>query len=138
MASSITQEKSPEKKQIFTKQSLDRATLRRRLLAGLVLIYYVYILYFAWSMSGQWWWSFGEGLMWSSGGPGMFFPIPMGPGMLAIITSANIVDQIFYLVFMHNGIWILWVVLGFLYVFSPYRFNFGVVRRKIGMRRLET
>ena len=138
MTSSGNQGKSPEKKLYFTMQSLDRATLRRHLPAGRVLIYYVWILFSAWFMSGSWSRNIGSGVTWTSGGPGMFFPIPMEAGILAIITTAGIVDQIFYLVFMHNGIWILWLVLGFLYIFSPYRLNVGVVKRKFGMKRIGT
>ncbi|MHA1862714.1 MAG: hypothetical protein ACTSWA_03015 [Candidatus Thorarchaeota archaeon] len=123
-----------EKNQYVILQSLDRATLRHRLPGGLVLIYYVWILFSAWFMSGLWSWNIGSGVTWTSGGPGMFFPIPMGPGMLTVITTANIIDQIFYLIFMHNGIWILWILLGSLYIFSPYRLNVGVVKRRFGRK----
>jgi len=99
---------------------MDRAALIRRIVASLVLVYYIWILVSAFSMGG-WWWSLEEGLMWSSGGPGGFFPIPTPPGNLAIITHGYLVDQVFYLIFMHIGIWIVWVALGLLYIFSPYR-----------------
>ncbi len=138
MTSSDNQFQSTEKEQYFSSQSLNRTILRHRAPVAIALVYYVWILYSAWSMSDLWSWNLEDGLIWSSGGFGMFFPIPIEPGMAAVITQAGIIDQVFYLVFIHSGIWILWIILGLLYIFSPYRLNVGVVKRKLGMKSVET
>ncbi len=72
--------------------------------------------------------------MWTSGGPGRFFPIPVPPGVLAVITHGYLVDQIFYIMFMHGGIWIAWIALGLLYIFSPYRVNLRLLLDKARTR----
>ena len=72
--------------------------------------------------------------MWTSGGPGRFFPIPVPSGMLAVITHGYLVDQVFYLVFMHGGIWIAWIALGLLYLFSPYRLDMRLLLDKVRTR----
>ncbi|MHA2067791.1 MAG: hypothetical protein ACXABY_25795 [Candidatus Thorarchaeota archaeon] len=64
-----------------------------------------------------------KGVTWSSGSPGTFFPFPSPAGDLTIITYANPIDQVFYLVFMHGGIWAFWFGIGLLYILSPYRLN---------------
>ena len=69
--------------------------------------------------------------MWSSGGPGSFFPIPSWPGIAAIIVPGHLIDQVFYLIFMHGGIWIVWIVLGLVYIFSPYRLNVRNIGRRL-------
>jgi hypothetical protein len=61
----------------------------------------------------------------------MFIPFPMEPGIATVITQAYLTDQVFYLIFMHNGIWIVWIILGILYLFSPYRIDAGVVIGRI-------
>ncbi len=119
---------------LLVKRHMDKAARKRRVRVALLLVYYILILAFAWSLSGLWWWSLEEGLMWSSGGPGMFFPIPFPPGMLGVITPAYLVDQVFYLIFMHGGIWIVWVALGLLYLFSPYRVDIRLLLDKVRTR----
>lgn len=104
----------------FIREPLKLGILLRRLPVAILLIYYVWILFSAWSIPG-WSWSFEGGLVWSSGLPGSFIPIPSGPGGLMYVSSAHLIDQIFYLIFMHSGIWIVWITFGFLYLFSPYR-----------------
>lgn len=121
MADTSIQTESQERTRYFVREPLRLGTLLRRLPVAILLVYYVWILLSAWSMSYSWSWSLDEGLTWSSGGPGSFIPIPSRPGYLAVITRAYLIDQIFYLIFMHGGIWIVWIILGFLYVFSPYR-----------------
>ncbi len=138
MASLSNQSQDSEKEQYFSVQSLTRSILRHRAPVALALVYYVWILFSAWSMSTLWSWNLEEGLVWTSGGFGMFFPIPIEPGMAAVMTGATIIDQVFYLVFMHSGIWILWIILGLLYIFSPYRLYVGVVKSKLGMRSVVT
>jgi len=138
MAISDNQFQSPKKEQYFSSQSLNRTLLRRRVPVAIALVYYVWILLSAWSMSILWGWNLEGGLMWTSGGAGRFFPIPLGPGEMTIVTSASIIDQVFYLVFMHSGIWVLWIILGLLYIFSPYRLNVGFVKSKLRIRKVET
>ena len=72
--------------------------------------------------------------MWSSGGPGGFFPLPFPPGIAAVITPGLPIDNVFYLVFMHGGIWIAWIALGLLYLFSPYRVDIRLLHNKIRTR----
>ena len=88
-----------------------------------LLAYYIWILTSVWSMSGLWLWNPEEGLMWTSGAPGRFFPLPAQPGIAAVMSPAYPIDEVFYLVFMHGGIWIAWIALGLLYLFSPYRLD---------------
>ena len=113
---------------------MDEAARTRRVRVALLLVYYILILTFAWLMSGLWWWNLEEGLMWSSGGPGIFFPIPFPPGMAGVETPAYPVDQVFYLVFMHCGIWIAWIALGLLYLFSPYRVDIRLLLDRVRTR----
>jgi len=88
-------------------------------------------------MIGLWWWSLEEGLMWSFG-PGRFFPIPAPPGaqiFIALgITHGYLVDHVFYLVFMHGGIWIAWIALGLLYLFLPYQVDIRLLLDRIRTR----
>lgn len=116
-----------EKPIYFIRKSLSPYNLLRRSPAVILLIYYVWILFSAWFLFGFWGWSFENGLIWSSGGPGSFIPIPSEPGHLAVITSGHLIDQVFYLIFMHYGIWIVWILLGILYLFSPYRLEKTIV-----------
>jgi hypothetical protein len=133
MSESNTQNVESQNQNLLVRRLIDRAALKRRIIASLVLVYYIWILVSAFSMGG-WWWSLEEGLMWSSGGPGRFFPIPTTPGNLAIITHGYLVDQVFYLIFMHIGIWIVWVALGLLYIFSPYRVDIRLLYAEVRTR----
>ena len=135
MTSPDNQFQSPKKEQYVFTQPMSRSVLYHRTPVALALVYYIWILYAAWSKSLYWSWSLEGGVIWTSGGPGMFFPLPLDPGWMTVLTPANIIDQIFYLVFMHSGIWIL---LGILYVFSPYRLNVRIVMKKLGMRKIES
>jgi hypothetical protein len=131
MASTGNQTVSHEKPSYIIRRSPNSRILLSRSLVALLLVYYVWILFSAWSMSGHWRWSLERGLYWTSGGPGSFIPIPSGPGVLTVISPANLIDQVFYLIFMHYGIWIVWIILGILYLFSPYRIDAGVVIGRI-------
>jgi len=132
MTNSETQAQSSDRKQYFTKQPFDMEARGERTPVFMALIYYLWVLYSAWSKSNSWSWNLEEGVVWTSGSAGWFFPIPLDPGMLAVLSPAFITDQIFYLIFMHGGLWILWIVLGVLYIFSPYRLNMEVVKGKLG------
>ncbi len=123
-----------QNQKLLVRRHVDRAALARRVTVALLLIYYIWILTSAWSMSGSWWWSLEEGLMWISTIPGRFFPIPAPPGGYWVISHASLVDNIFYLVFMHGGIWIAWIALGLLYLFSPYRVDMRLLRGKVRIR----
>ncbi len=50
----------------------------------------------------------------------MLFPIPLPPGIASVIGPANPLDSLIYLVFLQGGIWVAWLILLGLYVFSPY------------------
>ncbi|OLS29622.1 MAG: hypothetical protein ThorAB25_15610 [Candidatus Thorarchaeota archaeon AB_25] len=112
---------SKEKPGFWVREPLTQSLLVRRSPTIVLLIYYIWILFSAWSMSYLWGWSLEGGVMWSSGGPGTFFPFPSPPGEATVVTTASLLDQAFYLVFMHSGIWIMWILLGVLYLVSPYR-----------------
>jgi hypothetical protein len=113
---------------------MDRAALLRRAAVALLLVYYIWILTSAWSMSGMWWWNPEEGLMWSRAGLG-FFPIPfMSDIGAAVIAPAHPLEQMFYIMFMHCGLWIAWIALGLLYLFSPYRVDIRMLLDKIQTR----
>jgi len=133
MSESSTQNVGFQNQNLLVRRHVDRAALIRRIVASLVLVYYIWILVSAFSMGG-WWWSLEEGLMWSSSPPGRFFPIPAPPGPYMAISHASLIDNIFYLVFMHCGIWIAWVALGLLYIFSPYRVDIRLVLNKVRTR----
>jgi hypothetical protein len=131
MANTNNQTEFQDTKGYFTKESPSKVILRNRFPITLLLIYYILILFSAWSMSHMWSWSLENGLVWSSGGAGSFFPIPSGSGALTVITQASLIDQVFYLIFMHYGIWIVWITLGILYLFSPYRLAVRCVIRRL-------
>ncbi|MFQ5834226.1 MAG: hypothetical protein ACE5H4_16095 [Candidatus Thorarchaeota archaeon] len=118
---------------LFVRSSITRTDILRRVLVALLLLDYMWILNFAWSTIG-WWWSPEGGLWWSSGGPGQFFPFPKPPGMLTVITRASPFDQVFYPMFMHGYVWIFWMFLGWIYIFSPYRLNTGLMLSRIRRR----
>jgi len=135
MNNANNQTEPQEKPRYLTKKIPGRKEiLVRRLPVALLLIYYLFILFSAWSTSHLWSWSLENGLEWSSGSAGSFFPIPSGPGILTVISPASLIDQVFYLIFMHYGIWIVWISLGLLYLFSPYRFDTKVVLGKLWKR----
>lgn len=123
MTDTNIQPESRERTRYFIKEPLKSGILLRRLPVAILLVYYAWILLSAWSMSYSWSWSLDEGLTWPSGGGGSFIPIPSRPSNLGapMVTLASMTDQIFYLIFMHSGIWIVWITLGVLYLFSPYR-----------------
>lgn len=133
MSESSTQNVEFQNQTLLVRRHVDRAALIRRIVASLVLVYYIWILVSAFSMGG-WWWSLEEGLMWSSTIPGRFLPIPAPPGGYWIISPGYLVDQVFYLMFMHCGIWIAWIALGLLYLFSPYRVDIRLLHDKIRIR----
>ena len=137
MSESNTQNVEFQNQNLLVRRHVDRAALTRRVAVALLLVYYIWILTSAWSMSGLWWWSLDEGLMWSSG-PGRFFPIPAPPGAQIIIalgiTHGYPVDHVFYLVFMHGGIWIAWIALGLLYLFLPYQVDIRLLLNRIRTR----
>ena len=119
---------------LLARRYVDRAALIRRVVVALLLVYYIWILTSAWSMSGLWWWSLEEGLMWSRAGL-RFFPIPfMSEIGAAVISPAHPIEQIFYLVFMHCGLWVAWIALGLLYLFSPYRLDIRLLLGKVRTR----
>ncbi len=117
----------------LVKRHVDRAALIRRVMAAALLAYYIWILTSAWSNVG-WRWSPEEGLMWISTIPGRFLPIPAPPGGYWVLSHASLVDNIFYLVFMHGGIWMVWIALGLLYLFSPYRVDLRLLLDKARTR----
>ena len=124
---------------VIQRTLINKSTILRRIPLALIMIYYLWILIFAWLMQNSWWWDLERGLMWSSSNPGQFFPIPKPPGHEMMITLAYPNDQNFYLVFIHNGFWIIWIFLGFLFL-SPYRINlhmlFISIKTKLGFRRI--
>jgi hypothetical protein len=133
MSESNTQNVESQNQNLLVRRHVDKVALIHRVMVALLLVYYIWILVSAFSMDG-WRWSLEEGLMWSSGGPGRFFPISTPPGNLAIMTQAFLVDQAFYIMFMHCGIWIAWIALGLLYLFSPYRVDLRLLLNKIRTR----
>ena len=107
---------------VFSRRVISKMSLLKRVLVILLLAYFIWILTFAWSWGVNW--SIDFGVHWTSGGPGTLFPIPSPPGNLTVITPAHPIDTLLYLIFMHNGLWILWMSLTLLFVISPYRINF--------------
>ena len=138
MSKSSAQNVEFQNQNLLVKRHVDKAALKRRGAVALLLVYYIWILVSAWSMSKSWWWSLEEGLMWLSGGQGRFFPIPIQPGRQIFIpldiTHGYLVDQVFYLVFMHGGIWIAWIALGLLYLFLPYQIDIRLLLDRIRTR----
>ena len=137
---------------IIIQVPLNKSTILQRIPVALILTYYIWILAFAFSLLFPFWWDPERGLRWSSAWyyleqeliwasspPGQFFPIPRPPGRLAALSTAYPHDQIFYLIFMHNWIWIIWVFLGLFFV-SPYRINirtlFVSIQTKLGFRKI--
>ena len=98
--------------------------LARVIVIVLLLGYYTWILTSAWAMSDLWYWNIEEGLIWIRGGVG-FIPFPFRTETgIAIPSRAHPIIETFYLVFMHNGIWIAWIIFGLsylLYLLRSYR-----------------
>ena len=133
MSESSTQNVEGQNQNLLIRRHMDRAALIRRVMVALLLVYYIWILISAWFIGG-WWWSLEEGLMWSSLPPGRFLPIPAPSGGYQVFSRAYLIDQIFYLVFMHGGIWIAWIALGLLYLFSPYRIDIRLLLDRVRTR----
>ncbi len=133
MSESNTQNVESQNQNLLVRRHVDKVALKRRIIVSLLLVYYIWILVSAFSLC-CWWWSLEEGLMWTSGGPGRFFPFPAQPGIAGVLTHGYLVDQVFYLVFMHGGIWIAWIALGLLYLFSPYRVDIRLLLDKVRTR----
>jgi len=134
MNESSTQNVEFQNQNLLMRRHVDKVALISRVAVALLLIYYIWILTSAWSMIGLWWWSPEAGLTWSSGGPGRFFPLPALPGWATVITPGLPIDNVFYLVFMHCGIWIAWIALGLLYLFSPYRVDIRLLLDEVRTR----
>jgi hypothetical protein len=133
MSESNTQNVESQNQNLLVRRHVDRAALIRRVAVALLLVYYIWILISAWIIGG-WWWSFEEGLMWSGLPPGRFLPIPAPSGGYLALSHGYLVDQVFYLMFMHCGIWIVWIALGLLYLFSPYRVDMRLLLNKVRTR----
>jgi hypothetical protein len=97
-------------------------TNRGRVLVPFFLIY-LYNLVRVGSAGG---WSFEHGFEWPT--PGFqLFPIPMNPidwaefgiGFLQVVVPMEIPDIILYVVFVANGIWLIWAVFSMVYFFLP-------------------
>ncbi|MFW9889202.1 MAG: hypothetical protein ACFFER_13535 [Candidatus Thorarchaeota archaeon] len=101
---------------------LTRESMRKRTPVLILLIYYIWIIVSAFSMR-DWWWSTDSGVTWERRNPGLFVPFPLPPGDTWGLSFAYPTDQLFYLVFMFRGAWLLWIAVGLLYIFSPYRLN---------------
>ena len=134
MNESSTQNVEFRNQNLLMRRHVDKVALIHRVMVALLLVYHIWILISAWSMSGSWWWSLEEGLMWSSTIPGRFFPIPAPPRGYWVISHASLIDNAFYLVFMHGGIWIAWIALGLFYLFSPYRLDMRLLLDKVRTR----
>ena len=134
MSESSTQIVEFQNQNLLVRRHVDRAALIRRVAVALLLVYYIWILTSAWSMSGSWWWSLEEGLMWIYTSPGRFLPIPVPPWGYQVFSQAYPIDEVFYLVFMHGGIWTVWIALGLLYLFSPYRVDIRLLLDKVRTR----
>ena len=133
MNESSTQNVESQNQNLLVKRHVDRAARTRRVAVALLLIYYIWILVSALFLGG-WWWSLEEGLMWATTGPGRFFPIPSPSGNLMALSHGYLVDEVFYLVFMHCGLWVAWIALGLLYLFSPYRVSMRLLLNKVRIR----
>jgi hypothetical protein len=70
------------------------------------------------------------GVFWNSSPPGSLFPIPYGPGPLAMLTLANPMDSFLYLALFKYGIWIILEILIILYIAMPY-----ALARSVGQER---
>jgi hypothetical protein len=94
-------------------------TNRGRILVPFFLIY-LYNLVRVGSAGG---WSFEHGFEWPT--PGFqLFPIPInwyefGFGFPQVVVPMGIADIILYVVFVANGIWLIWAVLSIAYFFLP-------------------
>ncbi|MHA2265716.1 MAG: hypothetical protein ACXAEN_25270 [Candidatus Thorarchaeota archaeon] len=104
---------------LLVKRQLTRKALVKRGLVAVLSVYYFWILAFALSYDHFWFFSNWQ-LGWTSSGPGAFFPFPRLPGYLTALSYSGPLNTIFCIVFIANGIWILWVSLIVYYILSPY------------------
>ena len=93
------------------------------IMSGLLMIYSsIYLFYYFVGIFSVSLGDFGE-LIWSSGPPGTFFPLPIESGYLAVITSSqSIVDYFLYIFVISNGlVYLLPLIFGALTLFSIWR-----------------
>ncbi|MHA2286775.1 MAG: hypothetical protein ACXABZ_12995 [Candidatus Thorarchaeota archaeon] len=110
-------------------------TNRGRVLVPFFLIY-LYNLVRVGSAGG---WSFERGFEWPT--PGFqLFPIPMNPidwaefgiGFPQVVVPMGIADIILYVVFVANGIWLIWTVLSIAYFFLP---SISWIRNRFSLKK---
>ncbi len=102
------------------KRELTRRSFLQRLIAMIGIVYILLWIQLLGLIGG----SIIEGIYWTAGYAGSFFPIPHPPGLATVMTPASLLDTIIYLIFLQGGIWILWLTFFILYVFSPYGIRF--------------
>ncbi|MFQ5834225.1 MAG: hypothetical protein ACE5H4_16090 [Candidatus Thorarchaeota archaeon] len=109
-----------------TTRQVTKETLLCRFLVAVLLLYFIWLLDFAWGA-----WTIGNRLgdmTWSYTPPGSLIPIPRFAGFLTSRSYVYPVDALFYLVFVNDGVWIIWVVLALSYVVWPLRFD---IRKRV-------
>ena len=99
----------------LVKRSITRKSIVLRIVAGIILVYFLRMVQVSIFLSGNLF----EGVYWSSSGAGALFPIPNEPGIATVMTLANLVDSLIFVVLINNGIWMLFVVILVLYLISP-------------------
>jgi hypothetical protein len=106
-----------------------------RVLVPIFLIY-LYNLVRVGSSGGV---SFENGFEWPTPGY-QLFPIPMNPidwaefdiGFFQVYTPMGIADIILYVVFVANGIWLIWTVLSIAYFFLP---SISWIRNRFSLKK---
>ncbi|MHA2024380.1 MAG: hypothetical protein ACW98U_00660 [Candidatus Thorarchaeota archaeon] len=101
---------------IVPRELTNQSIVLRVLVVGL-LFYYGYILVFAYYWQSAYY-LIGGLLYWNA--YGHFLPIPTTPGDMDIITYAGPIETAFYIVFIYDGVWIVWITLTLVFVFSPF------------------
>lgn len=100
--------------------------------SGLLAIYSsIYLFYYFVGIFHVSLGDFGE-LIWSSGGAGSFFPLPIEAGQLTVITTKqSLIDYLLYVFVISNGIiYLLPLIFGALSLFFICRLNQNRLRRR--------
>lgn len=103
-----------------------RGPILRRVVVVVLLIYLLALVPFARGIGGD----LAEGFYWTYSGHRLF-PIPVDfHSMLPMTEDLTPIDQFVYVVFMWNGMWVVWTVVALFYIVYPLLLNLRSRRKR--------